>query len=371
MFTPPRCPNEGCSQHANPQGTFFRRTGFYVAKCRSHRVPRFRCHSCGRSFSRQTFRADYRDKKPHLNQEVVKLLCSGLGLRESAYRLGLTRRNLILKARKLSRQSRWLDRNLKVRAADQDVAAPSDAPLELQFDEFETYETKRITRPLTLATVIEKETRLIIGMVAAPIRPHGRMSKARLASISKEEAQWGPRAHRSLLACRAALRSAAQLRPAAPLVILESDQKSTYPGLFAKAFKHTQRRHSTTPGSAPRGFGTPLCPINLTEAILRDHAGRMRRQSWLVSKKRTYLNLYLNLYMAARNWARRRFNQDEHSAGVLGGLTPRNLKLGELCGWRQDWGRLSPCPFGRGGRSVGMAWPKRWRSSAGTMASLP
>ena len=40
---------------------------------------------------------------------------------------------------------------------------------------------------------------------------------------------------------------------------------------------------------APRGYGTPLFPINHTEAILRDHTGRLRRQSWLASKLRRYL----------------------------------------------------------------------------------
>ena len=74
MFTPLRCPNENCKQHAEPEGKFFQRSGSYRAKCRSHAVPRFLCKTCGKGFSRQTFRADYYDKKPHLNVRVVEFL---------------------------------------------------------------------------------------------------------------------------------------------------------------------------------------------------------------------------------------------------------------------------------------------------------
>jgi hypothetical protein len=30
------------------------------------------------------------------------------------------------------------------------------------------------------------------------------------------------------------------------------------------------------------------------------------------------------------------------------GLADRPLRAAELIGWRQDWGALSPCPFGCG-----------------------
>jgi len=71
MFVPRRCPSPHCPAHAHPPARFFQRNGSYHPRCRNHPVPRFRCRSCGQHFSRQTFRADYRQKKPHLNPLLV------------------------------------------------------------------------------------------------------------------------------------------------------------------------------------------------------------------------------------------------------------------------------------------------------------
>ena len=105
MFRPPHCPSPTCVAHLTPEsveGGFFIRYGAYRPRCRSRPVPRFKCRICRKSFSRQTFRTDYRDHKPHLNPRLVKLLASGVGLRESGRRLQISWRCLQLKARKIS-----------------------------------------------------------------------------------------------------------------------------------------------------------------------------------------------------------------------------------------------------------------------------
>lgn len=358
MFQPPRCPNERCPEHADPRDKFFHRHGFYLAKCRPYPVPRFLCKSCGKSFSRQTFRADYHDNKPYLNPRVLEFITAGVGQRKSARILDITRKNFVHKWRKIARHGRRLDLNLKSRAARAARAIPRKSTLVLQFDEFETYETRRNTRPLSVATMIERETRLIIGAMAAPIRPKGTMTRQRIAAIQAEEASFGRRMDRSRVACRSVFRSAAKLWPSAAAVHLETDEKLTYPGYFDEAFAGRKCLHTTTSSQAPRGVGTPLFAINLTEGILRDHAGRVRRDSWLTSKLRTYLNQHLALYAAWRNWVLPRFNRDEHAPGVLAGMAPRNLAKGEFLGWRQVWGARSPCPFGDGRRSMADPLPR-------------
>ena len=355
MFLPPRCPNERCPEHADPRERFFRRHGVYRPKCRAHPVPRFLCKSCGKSFSRQTFRADRYDKKPYLNPLILVPLTSGVGLRKSARNLDITRNNLVLKWRKIARHARQLDLNLKSRASRAERAAADRSTFVLQFDELETYETRRNTRPLSVAVMIERRTRLIVGAIAAPIRPKGTMTKQRIAAIAAEDARFGRRKDRSRVACRSVFRSAAKLRPAAAGVRLQTDEKLVYSEYFAEAFAGRVRRHETTSSRAPRGGGTPLFAINLTEGILRDHAGRVRRDSWLTSKLRTYLNLHRGLYSAWKNGVLPRFTRDDDAPGVLAGWTPRNLTVGEFLGWRQDWCTRSPCPF-RGER-LAMADP--------------
>jgi transposase-like protein len=80
-FLPSFCPNPSCPQHLQPISDFFRLHGFYRADCRPEPIPRFRCQHCRRTFSSQTFRQDYRDRRPDLNEPLFVRLISGTSLR--------------------------------------------------------------------------------------------------------------------------------------------------------------------------------------------------------------------------------------------------------------------------------------------------
>ena len=356
MFTPPRCPHSTCSAHAEPRTNFFIRIGTYRTKSKPRPISRFRCRTCLRSFSRQTFRHDYRDKKPHLNVRVVELLCSGVGLRQGARIVGLTRRNFAMKARKIQVTAAALDTNLLERAGHVDQASPRSNSLEVQFDEFETYEMCRNTMPLTVPTAVETRSRLILGSVAASIRPRGKMTLKRKQRIDRHEKRYGSRLDHSAKACRTVLERVAAFRPSATSVQLDTDFKSTYAAHAARAFEGKRLTHRQTLGSAPRDQESPLAAINLTEAMMRDLMGRLRRRSWLVSKMCKYLNLHLGLYAGWRNWVRPRFNRDDQCPGEIAGFAKRRLKRRELVGWRQDWGQRSPSPYGNGLPTVAKLW---------------
>ena len=95
-----------------------------------------------------------------------------------------------------------------------------------------------------------------------------------------------------------------------------------------------------------------LFPINHTEAMVRDLQGRLRRESWLVSKGRRWLDIALHVWIAWRNYVRRRFNWDPMSPAQLLGFVDRRMTAHELLSWRQDWGRGSVHPLARRGESV-------------------
>ena len=91
---------------------------------------------------------------------MFRLLASGLGLRQTARITGLTLRCTELKFRKIARHLGHLNANLR---------GPFPPGFSLQFDELETYEGRRNTRPLTLPILIEKASRFVI---AGGIRTH-------------------------------------------------------------------------------------------------------------------------------------------------------------------------------------------------------
>jgi len=314
--------------HRNPEQRFFRRHGFYRAKCRRDPIPRFLCRGCGKSFSRQTFRADYRDHKPQLNAALFEVLASGLGLRQSSRILRLSLRCTQLKFRKIGRHLRGLNLNLR---------GPLPRGATLQFDEFETFEGKRNTRPLSIPVLIERSSRFLVWAECATIRPRGRMTPLRQAAMDRDERRFGPREDRSRRSVFRALVHGRRLADRLPIVVLETDEKSSY-GTLARRVFADRLVHRRTSGRLARGTWNPLFPINSTEAIARDLNGRLRRKSWLASKAGRYLDLQLFIHMAWRNYVRERFCRDpKRSAAQVLGFVERMLRPEEVLGWRQDW----------------------------------
>lgn len=346
MFVPVRCPHRSCSQHHRPAQRFYRRHGYYRALCRPHPIARFLCRFCGRSFSRQTFRMDYRDHRPDLNVHLFRSLASGLGLRQTSRNLRLSLRCTELKFCKIARHLRRL--NLTLRGP-----LPQDSCFQL--DEIESYESCRNTRPLSVPFLIESRSRFVLWAEAAAIRPRGRMSAARLRRIARDHARYGLRRDLSRRSLRRTLQRGADLSAGLLRIRLHTDRKASYPALARAAFGAARLIHHTTSSTLPRTVANPLFPINHTEAMARDLGARLRRESWLASKKRRYLDLALQVFMAYRNYVRRRFNRDEESpAQVLGFLTRRAAE-GDLLTWRQDWGSQSIHPLDSNGNSKGIA----------------
>ncbi len=111
-FEPPFCPTIAGERPTEPRPRFFTRHGFYQPRCREESVERFRCRTCLRTFSRQTFRQDYRDRRPEVNERLFENLVSGIGYRQSARLLKLGVGAVQWKARKLARYAGQLHANL-------------------------------------------------------------------------------------------------------------------------------------------------------------------------------------------------------------------------------------------------------------------
>ncbi|MFN9785665.1 MAG: hypothetical protein ACK57N_03715, partial [Planctomycetia bacterium] len=72
-FEPTHCPTPGCD---HPGAFRYERFGTYLRACDGREVQRFRCLSCRRTFSVQTFRFDYRQRKPHINHLLLDAFVS-------------------------------------------------------------------------------------------------------------------------------------------------------------------------------------------------------------------------------------------------------------------------------------------------------
>lgn len=284
---------------------------------------------------------DRYDKRPDLNVPVLKMLVSGSGLRQIARVLDVDPRSVQQKLVKFGSHAAQLHQNLC-------VVLPAGRTFVL--DEEETYE-HAISRPLTVALLVDAETRLLVGASVGPIRRLARRGSLRRRRQDADERRNGRRPDASRRCVRAVLEQLA-LRVPEGSVGIRSDQKGSYATLIRELFGF-RAVHETTSGRSPRTPQSPLFPINQTIEMLRDNCGRLEPQSWLVSKRAERLSQHLSLFTVFRNYVRRRFNEDDRreTAAVILGLLPRQLTWAELLAWRQDWGASSLHPMDESGQS--------------------
>ena len=342
-FTPPRCPNLSCPKHQAADGFRCVRWGYFSARCRQRPEQRYRCVDCRKTFSRQTFRHDYRDRRPDIVGKLFSLLTSGVGFRQSASLLDVDQATAQNKMHKLSRTCGLLHQNLS-------AALPDGG--EYLLDEEESYEQASI-RPLTVPILIERTSYFIVATAVGSIRRLAPAGTARRKRQDLEEKTHGKRPDQSRQ-CVAQVMRALRQRTTGPIV-LSTDQKSSYATLGQEVFG-PELVHDTTPGSAPRTTFNRLFPINLSIAMSRDNCGRLRRRSWLVSKAAKRLEGQLEIFAVYRNYVRPRTRRSprHQTPAFLLGLLPRQLSVPEAVRWRQDWGPRSIHPMSScGHRAIG------------------
>lgn len=167
-FTPPFCPWPRCSEHGRGEpGYEFVPCGSYSTLQQSN-IPRFRCLTCGRGFSRQTFATSYYLKRAALLVPIAAGLVAGSAHRQIARTLRcapstvtrqsarLGRHGLLLLARSLSHLAGRLEESIVI-------------------DHFETFEFTQ-DYPLGVATAVGSSSWFVYGLDPAPHRRSGRLS---------------------------------------------------------------------------------------------------------------------------------------------------------------------------------------------------
>ncbi|MCK5940669.1 MAG: hypothetical protein KAI24_01770, partial [Planctomycetes bacterium] len=206
---------------------------------------------------------------------------------------------------------------------------------------------------LTVPILLERESWFVVAADVAPIRRLAARGSRRRRRQDADEQRHGRRPDESRACVRRALVEL-ERRSAGPLT-LHSDDKSSYRTLIREVFGG-RAEHLTTAGTLRRTTRNPLFPINTTITMTRDNCGRMRRESWLVSKKMRWLRAQMHLFIVFRNYVRQRFNRDDpkRASACFLGLLPRRLRSEEALRWRQDWGARSVHPMSlSGARTTG------------------
>jgi len=159
-FRPRFCPWPQCSRHRrSTPGYRFDRHGSY-ATARRPRVPRFRCGSCGRSFSRQSFATSYYLKRPELLVPVAAGLVAGSAHRQLARSLGCAPSTVTRLSARLGRHALLLQA-----LALEELAGRLDEGIAA--DHFETFEFSQ-DLPFGVLTLVGRVSWFVFGLDPAP-----------------------------------------------------------------------------------------------------------------------------------------------------------------------------------------------------------
>ncbi len=320
-FAPDRCPHPDC-KHSNSFG--YQRHGSYWRACDGREVQRFRCLSCLHTFSVQTFRFDFRHRKPHINHLLLDAFVSKNTQRQASRTYQLNRKTIAHRLELMGRHCELYHR----RALD---AAPSLAFLgSFALDELETFEKDRVNMPLTMPVLVSRHTLFILDFEVGTLAPRGRKP----AGLARHK-----RRSQSSEAVFAVLQRAAQLgapnRAVPPF--FATDKKPTYPGLIQRAFGG-RASHIQIDAKLPRSSQNPLFAVNLTFAMLRDGISRLVRRNWAHSKLAAKLVRHAWIWVAWRNYVRRRtVKTPDETAATTAMIAMRPIRPMELIRERLVW----------------------------------
>ena len=280
-----KCPKNHC------QSTSIIRNGYFPRSSDGKRIRKYKCNACGKHFSDATGKPEYYQKKRHLNNKVVELQSSGVSRRRTAMHLRISPTTVDVK----------LVFNSKVcQAKNQALLSKLKPCHELQFDELETFEHSKC-KPLAVAMVVQKDSRLILGCEVSQMSCKGTLSK-------KSRARYGQRKDRRLTGLRNLLE---RIKPMmAQGIHLMSDKCPNYVSVVRRVMKGAAYQYTQTRGG--RGCSTgqgelkklpfdPLFSLNHTFAMLRYGISRLIRRTWCTTKKAINLWHHLQIYIYYHN----------------------------------------------------------------------
>ena len=167
-FRPRHCPHRDCPAHVVQARVRCTRVGFYRRACDPGRkIPRFRCKTCRRTFSRASFSCTYYLKRPELLLPVAAGLVAGSAHRQLARSLGCAPSTVTRLAARIGRHALLL----QVLALEQ--LGGIDEPV--VFDHFETFVFSQDDR-LGIATPIGQRSWFLYGIEGATHRRAGKRS---------------------------------------------------------------------------------------------------------------------------------------------------------------------------------------------------
>ena len=276
MPIPTHCPNPSCP-HFHTQPTRWKvHFGFYDTAAHG-RIRRYRCRSCGATFSDQTESMHYFAKRRLPLKAISTTLTGGSSMREIAKRYHVTPAAIQNAVLRLGRQA--MISHIHVL----DELPPQE---NVVFDGLRSSLTSQ-DYPCDITTVLSRSGETVLTMTHAVMRRGGTQTKKQKERTERKYAAWKPpkgeTARAISLTCREIL-DYTRYTTDTPIII-DTDEHPTYRSRMENdpCYHHLRQTkrlyHIQTPGSDPRTTENRLFPVNYVDRLLRHRAKEHTRET--------------------------------------------------------------------------------------------
>jgi transposase-like protein len=337
----PHCPFSDCDSHEEPGTWRYKRKGFYLRRAPPHRIQRYFCLRCNRSFSSQTFSTTYWLKRPDLQKTIFLRVGNGCSaLRQVAFELGVAYTTIQRQTERLGRHCLLLHERLR----------PKKAPAErLVLDGFHSFEYGQYW-PFEINLLVG-QSHYVYGFQDSELRRSGRMTPYQRKKRERLEAVHG---RPSPIATRESVEGLLHRHlQKGSRVELSTDEHKAYPRAIAR-LKDREIVHETTSSKKRRTSRNPLFPVNRADLLIRHEGANHKRQTIAFSKRRQGAMYRMAIWQVIRNYLKpTHAKRNDAPPGVQIGAIRRRLAAEDvfserLIPWRFELtGWLEQCYYGR------------------------
>lgn len=275
MFTPPFCPYKQCERHLEQEDeSWWKPCGFHQTKAFGP-VQRFRCLSCGRTFSVQTFSVHYYAKRKLCLKRLERLAASSMSIRALGREFQASCGTITNRIDRLTRQGIAIHSSLRPEAIrDESVC----------FDGLVSFERSKYF-PADIGISITCCSRYVLGISHAITKRSGRLrpSQKDRRDLLYEGATFEKaavvRSMREQLDLIASVRVLTRRRP---LLIITDEKKEygrafTHHSLYLEQTEDKRSLHILIPSTLARTFCNPLFASNYYDREVRKDQAQHRR----------------------------------------------------------------------------------------------
>ena len=289
---PPHCPNPACRFHRKDKVLWkFSRIGFYTRRATPQRIQRYRCDTCRRRFSDQTFSTSYWLRRGDLLLPVFHRLVGCSGFRQIAREHGVSPSTIARLSARLGRHCLLFHEETRPRG---EIREP------LALDSFESFEWSQFY-PTSYHVAVGQASHFFYGFTESECRRRGSMTSGQLRRRADLELRLGRPDPRSIENEVASLLLI--VAPQAQALELHTDAHKAYPRAIRRAW-HLRVEHRPISSRAARTTRNPLFAVNLLDLLLRHSGSNHKRETIAASKRRASAIERMFIFLVWRNWVK-------------------------------------------------------------------